>query len=72
MVKAGKRSSVGAAAFPVMVIPKKTDHQLQSLMDFGDNLEVSYLSYTTNVVLHRPLPIMGSCVVLDVSVALRI
>lgn len=40
MVKAGKRSSAAAAAFPVMVVPSKTDHQLKSLLDYGDNLEV--------------------------------
>lgn len=40
MVKAGKRNSAAAAAFPVMVVPSKTDHQLKSLLDYGDNLEV--------------------------------
>ncbi|CAM9600990.1 unnamed protein product [Ectocarpus sp. 12 AP-2014] len=39
MVKAGKRSSVGPIAVPAAVIPKKTDYQLQSLMDYGDNLQ---------------------------------
>ncbi|CAM9104583.1 unnamed protein product [Ectocarpus fasciculatus] len=39
MVKAGKRSSVGPTAAPAAVIPKKTDYQLQSLMDYGDNLQ---------------------------------
>lgn len=40
MVKSGKRNSAAAAAFPVMVVPSKTDHQLKSLLDYGDNLEV--------------------------------
>eukprot|EP00752_Nemacystus_decipiens_P011288 g10031.t1 len=39
MVKPGKRSSVAAAAFPVMVVPSKTDHQLKSMLEYGDNLE---------------------------------
>eukprot|EP00903_Cladosiphon_okamuranus_P007030 g6836.t1 len=39
MVKAGKRSNAAPAAFPVMVVPSKIDHQLKSLMDYGDNLE---------------------------------
>ena len=41
MAKAGKRSSAATAAFPVMaVVPSKTDHQLKSLLEYGDNLEV--------------------------------
>lgn len=40
MVKAaGKRSSTGSTLSPVAP-PKKADPGLQSLMDYGDNLEV--------------------------------
>lgn len=53
MVKtAGKRSSLGPAAPPAVVVPKKADQHLQSLANFGDNLEVYDCTW---VVLHLPV-----------------